>query len=458
MSKKARWFMAAGLALVTAAVLLAYFTQRRPMADLRKTMTESALPGVREYLGRLAGRPVKVSYQDMAMTDQGLVLSRVVIATGENNPHRLTIDKAVFTRLEQVFGPRPHWLASGRISGLAGGLTPSSDIKVAEVEFEELRLWPGLTRLAVSSARVRDFSRHAAGGHLALAGLQVKRLRVNKGGSLELVSGQADRLAFHTGPATLKLARLSVLGARVRNLKRLSPFDAGRTEITGLAALQAGRQFLGLGRALVQYDRQGPRRKLTVELSDLSLKGPGAPPAMARQMTELGYRELGLNLRLEAEVDLDSQRLVLQRLALNSPQMGELELGLELSGFRVDPAKLSRMPLWSLLLAQRSVALVSARLTYRDASLAGRLLALQARRRGLTPETFTKVLVAQLQAAAGELGPGMQPLAGALVSFLRRPGELQISLRPPKPLGLLGVTMMKPRTVLQRLGIAAQAR
>lgn len=457
MSKKAWWFTAAGLAIVIAAILVAYLTQRRPSQDLTKVVTQQALPGVADYLSKLTGRPVKITYQGLAMTDEGLTLSRVKIAAAASPTPAITIEQAVFTRLEQVLGQRPHWLVSGRLVGLAGGLDPSASLKAARVEFSQLRLSPGLVLVTVEQGEVSGFERKANGRRLTLAGLRVKRLQVSRGGSLALASGQADQVQYQAGPATLRLASLAVLGARARDLRRLSPFDAARTELTGLAALQAGRQFLGLAKAKVQYDRQSPLHKLSVDLQGLSLKQQGAPADMAAYMAGLGYQDVALNLRLAAEVDLQSQRLLLRELALDSPQMGSLQLGLELSGFRIDPAKLSRMPLWSLLLAQRSVALVAAKLTYRDASLAGRLLADQARRGGMSTQDFTKELIARIAAAARDLGPGVDSLAAALTTFLRQPGQLQVSLSPAQPLGLLGIALLKPREVAERLGITAQA-
>lgn len=455
-NKKVLWVLIAAV-VVVAGISLAVFTGPEKTSDLGQVFTTQAVPGVEQYLSGLTGQKMKISWRSMDQEGGRLTLEKVAARPASGQGPALEMDQVVFTRLEPVFGDKPHWLASGEVVGLKGGLTKGTALKAGRISFEELRLRPGLAVIAIKSGRVVGFARDAASGRLTLAELRVGGLALHKAGRLDLASGTVAGFAFSQGAAGLKLAGLKIVGGRFYDLDQPSPLDAALTEMTGLQALNQGRVFLSVAEAVLKYDRPPNKHNLDLRLADLVITAKAAPTPLAEWLAAWQYPLLKAGLSLKVEVNLNSQTLVVNELKIASPQMGELDLGLELGGFRLDPSKLSRMTFFSAMLAQRSVALKQASVEYRDASLAGRMLAERARAHGLTVEQMKQRLTADLERVAGWLGAGFKPLHQALTAFINQPARLRVSLAPNPPLGLLGVTLLKPTELVERLGIEASA-
>lgn len=476
MSRALKFGLAGGLILVAAVALALYSSPSstpdasraakadRPAApaapaasDLPRVKDDKALPLVESYLSKLSGAKVKITYQSRSTKDGVLTLDKVVISTGGANPRRVLIDRAVFSRMEPVFGRNPYWLVSGKIMGLSGGLGPETILTADVVEFKDLRLHRSLALVEAKLIVAENFSRTSPYDRIGLGFLQAKRLRLERPGLLAIAAGEIKDLSYQRGGEVLKLSRLSVLGAEFRDLSRPSPFDAAKVELEGLAALHGGKEFASLDSAKLLYDQASAKRKLKLALSGLKVQATGAPRALAGGLRSLGYEQVSIDLELKAKVDLDSQRLEVDGLTISSPQMGSLEFELELGGFEIDPRRLARMSLWSALLLQRNVSLISAEFTYKDASLVPRVLAQRARAWSITPAQHRDSLIARMRQISSLLGAGADPLVNALIAFVRKPGKIEVRLHPKEPVALLGLTVSNPRTIAAKLGLSAEA-
>jgi len=127
---------------------------------------------------------------------------------------------------------------------------------------------------------------------------------------------------------------------------------------------------------------------------------------------------------------------------LKLDELGSLDLSADLVG----------MPIGANPLGAK---LAKARLHYRDASLADRLLRLMAR--GGDPEQARGELILIARQQGETFGPD---LTAALVAFLQKPAALTAELVPPEPLPLAALAVVRtwPRDQLAKvLGLTLQA-
>lgn len=89
-----------------------------------------------------------------------------------------------------------------------------------------------------------------------------------------------------------------------------------------------------------------------------------------------------------------------------------------------------------------------------DPEVGERLVAVCAKRLGITPEAYRERLIAEqrrsAEAAGVRLGPGLQ---FALDTFYRQWGEVQLVARPEKPLGVMSFVFLPPDRIVDQLGL-----
>lgn len=176
-------------------------------------------------------------------------------------------------------------------------------------------------------------------------------------------------------------------------------------------------------------------------------------PSAAAALRSLDLRGLTISAAIGYRWDIARQAITLDRTALRIDELGSLDVDA-----RVDAVS----PTQSLQELRDAAVVTQATLRYRDASFAGRLIAAGAAQAQIDPPAMRQRLIDIVQERAANLGsgPAVASLVGALADFIRAPGSLTVTMKPPVPLPLSDLLMQHdqdPQTLLDRLGVAASA-
>ncbi len=203
------------------------------------------------------------------------------------------------------------------------------------------------------------------------------------------------------------------------------------------------------------------------------------PPGQAAWLEGLGYKDVAGALEVRGSIPRAGGTLTIEPIRLEWENAAALSLSARLEGMPGAPAEGAPVDpdaTVAQLIAARIGGVV---LTLRDHGLLGRLVAQQAREQRM-PEARLREQWAQIAMAMPLPGgppparrgaapaPGkdagadpMLPLRQAVAAFIRQPGTLEITLRPPKPVTFAEVGAAaggNPAAVVQLLGLSAVAR
>lgn len=204
---------------------------------------------------------------------------------------------------------------------------------------------------------------------------------------------------------------------------------SGRTEVEGLV-LEGEK-----GRSRIDKLIISKATDRDLELTLLGVRGENEEfRRLERNMRELGYGEVGFNLRLSASLHEEEGELVLREFSLQLPEAFSLSLSLKLSGVdrrlvedflkeEAEPTELARR-LGEVYLKELVVSV-------RDEGLLERLVKREAERKGTTPEKIREEMVREIEK---ELNKG--PLTEGLTALVRRGGTLILEGRPSGKLSL----------------------
>ncbi len=176
-------------------------------------------------------------------------------------------------------------------------------------------------------------------------------------------------------------------------------------------------------------------------------------PAAAAAMQSLNLHALTISAALGFHWDVAQQSVTLDRTELRIDELGDLGFDGRVEG--LSPA----LDMQSL----RDHAVVrEARIRYRDASLAGRLIAASAAQAQTDVASMRQNLIDAMQQRALSLGsgPAVANLVSAVTDFIQAPNSLSLTIKPPVPLPLSDLLMQHdqdPQTLLDRLGVTAVA-
>lgn len=272
----------------------------------------------------------------------------------------------------------------------------------------------------------------------------------------------------------------------------------------GLTAEAAGQPVFALGRTTIEasMDASG-LAETSMALQGLRLT---LPPGTAAWLDQHGYREIAGGLELRGSARREGGVLDVAPFGLNWDQAGSVALSTSLTGMPL-PRPGEKQDDDAIMAQLMRARLHGLTLSLRDQGLVGRVLAQQARSQGV-PEAQLREQYAQMALAmpvpgAEPSGPGRRPAPGrteapaparkgapapapqpgvskrgtaeatppaadpfqsvrqALASFIRQPGELEFTLRPPQPVSfeaMQGLTAAGPVEAARRLGLSAVAR
>ena len=180
---------------------------------------------------------------------------------------------------------------------------------------------------------------------------------------------------------------------------------------------------------------------------DVSVDGVSLDPAtvdesgqFAAQLKAMGYDKLELGFFGSGSLDEASGDLVLNELTLDGTDLGTVTLSGTVGGFTSDViAELRKENTPPEVLEK--LTLKNASVYYGDASLAGRVIAMQAKAVGQEPAAFVDQLTGALPLFLMVIGnqPFQDKLAQGLTTFLKDPKNITVTADPSAPIGLIAL-------------------
>ncbi|WP_026790313.1 hypothetical protein [Pleomorphomonas oryzae] len=191
---------------------------------------------------------------------------------------------------------------------------------------------------------------------------------------------------------------------------------------------------------------------------DVSVDGIDIDPAavdtsgqFASQLKAMGYDKLTLGFYGSGSLDETTGDLQVSEITIDGTDLGTVTLTGTFGGLTTDVIKQLKQPsppqetLGNITLKQASVY-------YGDASLAGRIIALQAKQMGQEPAAFVSQITGALPLLLSAIGnqPFQDKLAQGVTTFLKDPKNLTISAKPATPIALkelMSASQTAPQTL-----------
>ncbi|SCM75163.1 exported hypothetical protein [uncultured Pleomorphomonas sp.] len=249
----------------------------------------------------------------------------------------------------------------------------------------------------------------------------------------------------------------------ITSLELTAPVFTGKETGNRIDALSAeGISLAQPGKAPIVIDSAG------LDLSDyaddvphaidLSVEGIDVDPAavdtsgqFASQLKAMGYDKLTLGFYGSGSLDEATGDLVVNEITVDGTDLGTVTLAGTFGGLTTDVVKELKQPNPPQD-ALGKVTLKEASVFYGDASLAGRLIAQQAKQMGQEPVTFIGQITGALPLLLSTIGnqPFQDKLADGLTTFLKDPKNLTITAKPATPvplMELLSTSQTAPQTL-----------
>lgn len=178
---------------------------------------------------------------------------------------------------------------------------------------------------------------------------------------------------------------------------------------------------------------------------DVSVEGINVDPAavdeggqFASQLKAMGYDKLTLGFYGSGSLDEATGDLVVNEITVDGTDLGTVTLAGTFGGLTADLIKDMKQPSPSQD-AFGKVTLKQASVYYGDASLAGRIIAQQAKQMGQEPAAFVGQITGALPLLLSAVGnqPFQDKLAQGLTTFLKDPKNLTITAKPANPIALM---------------------
>jgi hypothetical protein len=249
----------------------------------------------------------------------------------------------------------------------------------------------------------------------------------------------------------------------VASIELTSPVFTGKETGNRFDAVSAeGISLTQAGKAPVIIDKVG------VDLSDyandvphaidVSVEGINVDPAavdeggqFAAQLKAMGYDKLTLGFFGSGSLDETTGDLVIDDITIDGTDLGTVTLAGTFGGLTADVVKDLKQPHPSQD-AFAKVTLKEASVYYGDASLAGRIIAEQAKQMGQEPAAFVGQITGALPLLLSTIGnqPFQDKLAQGMTTFLKDPKNLTITVKPAAPIALmelLSTSQTAPQTL-----------
>ncbi|WP_449235478.1 hypothetical protein [Azospirillum doebereinerae] len=264
---------------------------------------------------------------------------------------------------------------------------------------------------------------------------------------------------------TVNQVELSVRAADL--MDGASPADGVKADTIGavsvdrLAMTAGGTAVVSVGHAGYTANATPGSTGLHVKTTVKDLEIPQSPRlrngefgAIAATMTELGYDKLLLNVATELKHDGAARTASFGPITLSGDQIGSLETTAEVLEFDL-PRDANELPKLA------STVLKDIKVSYTDRSLTERALKAAAKQRNTTVEAIKAEAAATVDGILARLSTRDAGIATALKSFIAKPGTLELSVTPVKPMNptqLAFAGMMAPERLPDIAAIRLVAR
>ena len=180
---------------------------------------------------------------------------------------------------------------------------------------------------------------------------------------------------------------------------------------------------------------------------DISVEGIDVDPAtvdeggqLGARLKAIGYDKLTLGFYGSGSLDEANGDLVVREITIDGTDLGTITLAGTFGGLTADVIKELKQPNPPQD-AFGKVTLKQASVYYGDASLAGRIIAEQAKQMGQEPAAFVSQITGALPLLLSAIGnqPFQDKLAQGLTTFLKDPKNLTITAKPANPIALMDI-------------------
>lgn len=178
---------------------------------------------------------------------------------------------------------------------------------------------------------------------------------------------------------------------------------------------------------------------------DLSVEGIAVDPAavdaggqFASQLKAMGYDKLTFGFYGSGSLDEASGDLAVNEITVDGTDLGTVTLAGTFGGLTADVLNKFKQPTPSQE-ALGKITLKQASVYYGDASLAGRIIAMQAKQMGQEPAAFVGQITGALPLLLSAIGnqPFQEKLSQGLTTFLKDPKNLTVTVKPEAPIALI---------------------
>ena len=350
-------------------------------------------------------------------------------------------------------------MAAKRLPGIL------SAFGIGRFGFENLEVEAtGVDRLSLGGFHISDFSSDGL-GEFSIDDLDGA---VEGLGSLKLGRFAFGGIMFPSGDAVKAALQAAEAGSSDIDVKSLIP-KLGFFELDGLDVATPGRAAHALDKFRVDLgDYIGPvPTSISGAMTGFDFPVAAIDDRESREtLQRLGYDHIIANYGFKLDYDEANEQL----------KIGELSFGVDKMGAVTSSAILSGLPRTAidhpemLETVMPALALVSAKLTFTDASIVGKGLDILAEKMKAPPDKFraqfadampfllsmTVLTDPQLMAAVNKSGL-LAKLTPAVKTFIAEPGSsITVTLTPPKPVSIPAITAAAenaPDTLAELLGI-----
>ncbi len=205
-----------------------------------------------------------------------------------------------------------------------------------------------------------------------------------------------------------------------------------------------------------EFDWENPEQPTHMDLSIKKLVVPSA--ALDKEVTDLGVSQLTINADIAYELDDDKKTFEISGIVIDVVELGELKVKLKLAGIASADLKgaIGGQPGGSeKILAQLSI--VGAAISFKDKSLTQRLIAADAKKKGISEADAKKKMLEELaEQKKTAQDDATREIVDLAVKFLNSPGTIEVGANPAAPANVMQVfmgLMGSPGTVKQLLGL-----
>lgn len=238
----------------------------------------------------------------------------------------------------------------------------------------------------------------------------------------------------------------------VSSLELTAPVFTGKEEgnrmdavsITGISFAQDGKSPVTIDSAnvdLSDYAADVPHAiDVSVEGIEVDPMAVDAGGQLGTQLKAMGYDKLTLGFYGSGSLDEASGDLVVNEITIDGTDLGTVTVAGTFGGLTTDVIKELKQPNPPQD-AFGKVTLKQASVYYGDASLAGRIIAEQAKQMGQEPAAFVGQITGALPLLLSSIGnqPFQDKLAQGLTTFLKDPKNLTITAKPATPIALMEI-------------------